>query len=87
MKYKRVILSYDLFCENYDDTYMCRDLLPTSNMICKGWPCTIILPGGAEGLEIKQAIKNNDASWAIQNIQSVSIYKKVAAKYIMDNNK
>lgn len=36
--------------------------------------------------DLMDRIDTNDLRWAIQNLQSDSTYKKVVAKYIVDNN-
>jgi len=71
-----------------------NDCCSNPNPNCKGWPCITYLYNDTDRPEYNKqiteecmkAIDDNDLTWAVQNIQSNNIQKKVVSKYLMDNH-
>ena len=91
---------YRIKCEHYYYVTHGGDCCSYKSAICpnKGLPCEIKIElydsfhlnfleiNNVIAVELMDVIDNNDLAWAISNLQSDNVYKKIIAKYLMDNN-
>ena len=93
---------YIIKCEHYRYVTHGGDCCSHESAICpnKGLPCVIkieeagfhidnnflITKNNKISEELMNVIDNNDLAWATANLQSNNVYKKITAKYLMDNN-